>query len=279
MIKSGGLDGLVGGNAAKRSALLATLDKALEQGAKAQRDRASGQIGFFEMIQMEQSEPELPNTKPWTKKEQLNFEKETLGFYASGHPLEDYAAALQGLATVDGGNISERSHGEQVAMGGIVIDLAVRTTKKGDRFALCRLEDQFSSVKIVCWPEQFNKYRAYFEDSKALLVKGKLEVADDGAATIITQEVQPLDGARAFAAQGMLIRLSENTLTGDRLNSLSHLFNTHVGHSTVVLELQTNHHQTVKIRPHQFLRVKITPDLETAINVICPDWEVHFILN
>ncbi len=279
MIKSGGLDGLVGGNAAKRSALLATLDKAMEQGAKAQRDRASGQIGFFEMVSMEQSEPALPHTKPWTKKEQLNFEKETLGFYASGHPLEDYAEALQGLATVDGGNIGERPHGEQVAMGGIVIDLAVRTTKKGDRFALCRLEDQFASVKIVCWPEQFNKYKAHFEDSKALLVKGRLEVADDGAATIITQEVQPLDGARAHAAQGMLIRLLENTLTGERLNLLSQLFNRNAGHSTVMLELQTINHQTVKIRPHQFLRVKITPDLETAIKAICPDWEVHFILN
>lgn len=279
MIKSGGLDGLAGGNAEKRSALLATLDKALEQGAKAQRDRASGQIGFFEMVALEQSEPEISPTKPWTKKEQLNFEKDTLGFYASGHPLEDYAAALQGLATVDGGNIGERLHGDQVAMGGIVIDLAVRTTKKGDRFALCRLEDQFSSVKIVCWPEQFNKYKAHFEDSQALLVKGKLEVADDGAATIITQEVQPLDGARAFAAQGMLIRLSEKTLTGERLHSLSHLFNTNAGHSTVMLEVQTTMHQTVKIRPHQFLRVKITPDLETAIKAICPDWEVHFILN
>jgi DNA polymerase III subunit alpha len=260
MIKSGGADGLAGGDANKRAAMLAVLDKALEHGAKSQRDRASGQIGFFEMMAAEQAEPELPPVKPWTKK-------------------EDYVESLQGLATVDGGNIGERQHGDQVAMGGIVIDLAIRTTKKGDRFALCRLEDQYSSVKIVCWPEQFNKYKAHFEDSKALLVKGKLELAEDGAATIITQEVQPLDGARAFAAQGMLIRLAEKTLTGERLNSLSHLFNTNAGHSTVMLELQTADHQTVKIRPNQFLRVKITPDLETAIKTICPDWEIHFILN
>ena len=218
-------------------------------------------------------------TKPWTKKEQLNYEKETLGFYASGHPLEDYAESLQGLASVDGGNIGDHPPGEQVAMGGMVIDLAIRTTKKGDRFAMFRLEDQFTSIKIVCWPEQFNKYKTHFEDNKALLVKGRLELADDGAATIITQEVQPLDGARAYAAQGMLIRLSEKTLSKDRVNSLNQLFSQHVGHSTVVLELQTTAHQAIKIRPNQFLRVKITPDLETAIKEICPDWEVHFILN
>ena len=279
MTKSGALDGLAGGNSVKRSALFATLDKAMEQGAKSQRDRASGQIGFFEMIPMEESEPDLVACKPWSKKEQLNFEKETLGFYASGHPLEEYRESLQGLATVDGGNIGERPHGEQIAMGGIVIDLAVRTTKKGDRFALFRLEDQFASVKIVCWPEQYNKYKTHIEDGKALLIKGKLEVADDGAATIITQELQPLDGARAFAAQGMLIRLSEKSLIGDRLHSLSRLFNTNAGHSPVTLELHTEQNQTVKIRPNQFLRVKITPDLETSIKEICPDWEVHFILN
>jgi DNA polymerase-3 subunit alpha len=279
MIKSGAMDGVVGGDADKRAALLAVLDRALEQGAKTQRDRASGQIGFFELMPMDETEPELPHTKPWSKKEQLGFEKETLGFYASGHPLEDYVASLQGLANVDGATIGEHPHGDPVAMGGIVIDLAVRTTKKGDRFALFRLEDQFSAVKIVCWPEQFTKYKTHIEDNKALLVKGRLEVADDGAPTIITQEIQPLEGARAYAAQGMTIRLAEKTLTSERVQSLSRLFNQHAGHAPVVLELQTTRAQQIKIRPNQFLRVKITPDLEAQIKAICPDWEVSYQLN
>jgi DNA polymerase-3 subunit alpha len=279
MIKSGALDELVGGESAKRAALLTALDRALEQGAKTQRDRDSGQIGFFDLMPAEQSAPDLPATKPWSKKEQLNFEKETLGFYSSGHPLEDFAEALQGLANVDGGTISERAHGEQVAMGGIVIDLAVRTTKKGDRFALFRLEDQFSSIKIVCWPEQFTKYKALIENDRALLVKGRLEVADDGAATIITQEIQPLEGARAYAANALTLRLAETSLTAERLTALSHLFNLYAGHSLVTLELRLANQQTVKIRPHQFLRVKISPDLEAAIKAICEDWDVTYHLN
>jgi DNA polymerase-3 subunit alpha len=164
-------------------------------------------------------------------------------------------------------------------MGGIVIDLAIRTTKKGDRFALFRLEDQFSAVKVVCWPEQFAKYRGHIEDNKALLVKGRLEVAEDGATTIITQEMQPLESARAYAAQRLTIRLSENTLTKERAQSLSHLFNRHAGHSPVTLELQISAARQIKIRPNQFLRVKITPDLEAEIKAICPDWEVSYLLN
>ncbi|MFN7926368.1 MAG: DNA polymerase III subunit alpha [Blastocatellia bacterium] len=279
MTKSGALDALVGGDGKKRAALLASLDRALEQGAKAQRDRDSGQIGFFDMLAVEEAAPALSEAKPWTKKEQLNFEKDSLGFYASGHPLEDYAEALQGLANVDGSNIAERPHGEQVAMGGIVIDLAVRTTKKGDRFALFRLEDQFTSVKIVCWPEQFNRYKALIEADNALLVKGRLEVADDGSVTIITQELQPLEGARAIAAREMAIKMPEASLTPERLSLLSELFNTNAGHSSVLLELITPTRQVVKIRPHQFLRVKLSPELETKIKQICADWEVSFVLN
>jgi DNA polymerase III subunit alpha len=279
MIKSGALDALVGGQSENRAAMCAMLDRALEHGAKAQRDRASGQIGFFELMAADQVEPSLPATTPWARKEQLNYEKESLGFYASGHPLEDYAAALEGLANVDGGSIGERAHGEQVAMGGIVIDLAVRTTKKGDRFALFRLEDQFAAVKIVCWPEQFNRYKSLLEADAALLIKGRLEVAEDGAGTIIVQELQPLEGARASAAREMTIRMPEVSLTAERLALLSELFNANAGHAMVIFELMTATLQTIKIQPHQFLRIKISSELETRIKMICPEWEVKYVLN
>lgn len=279
MIKSGALDALVAGREEKRAALLAVLDRALEQGAKVQRDRDSGQIGFFEMLPVDDLPPALPETKPWSRKEQLNFEKDSLGFYASGHPLEDYAASLQGLANVDSSKIGERPHGEQVAMGGMVIDLAIRTTKKGDRFALFRLEDQFSSIKVVCWPEQFNRYKSLLEADNALLVKGRLEVGEDGSATIITQELQPLEGARANAARELIIKIPEVSLTTERLTQLQELLHSNAGHASVLLELVTPTLQIVRIRPHQFLRVKISSELEAKIKLICSDWEVGFVLN
>ena len=164
-------------------------------------------------------------------------------------------------------------------MGGMIVDLAIRTTKKGDRFALFRLEDQFTSVKIVCWPEQFNRFKHLIEADNALLVKGRLEVADDGGVTIITQELQPLEGARATAARELTIQIPENSLTADRLSLLSELVNASAGQATVILELITSLQQMVRIRPNQFLRVKITHELETKIKTICPAWEVRYALN
>ena len=279
MIKSGGLDGLVNGKSEQRASLLASMDKVIEQGAKTQRDKESGQIGFFEMIQEEHSGQALVIAKAWTQSEKLNFEKESLGFYASGHPLEAYAESLLGLATADTSSIKEMSHGEIVALGGMVIDLTVRTTKKGDRFALFQIEDQYAAVKVVCWPEQYSKYKAHLEDGKALLIKGKLEVSGEGAVSVITQELQPLDGARASAARAMIIRAEESQITELAIKELSALFNSSAGHSQINFEIRLEDGSMVRIAPHQFLRLKITSDLETKIKNICPEWEVEFLLD
>src|SRR5262249_37587240 len=111
LIKSGAFDG-VGAN---RAALMAVLDKAIEYGARSQRDRLSGQTGLFAALgdtsTAPAEDPALPNVTPWSKKESLALEKEALGFYASGHPLEDYAESIKELTRFDSGNIDEAAHG------------------------------------------------------------------------------------------------------------------------------------------------------------------------
>jgi DNA polymerase III subunit alpha len=278
LIKAGALDELAPQGAAQRAAMLAALDRALESGAKAQRDRASGQGGLFEAMMIQAAEPELPAVKPWTRGEQLTYEKEALGFYASGHPLEDFAPSLQGLANADTSSVAERGAGETVALGGIILDLTVRTTKKGDRFALFRLEDQFGSVKVVCWPEQFNKYKERLADGVAVLVKGRAEIPEEGAVSLIAGEVQPLERARALAAREAVIRFTEASVTPERLAALARVFSEQTGHSPVVFEVATAEGRRVKVRPNQFLRVKISPGFEDAVKAIAPEWELEYVV-
>jgi DNA polymerase III subunit alpha len=279
LIKAGALDELAPRGAEQRSAMLAALDRALEAGAKAQRDQASGQGGLFAMEAVAAAEPDLPAVKPWTRREQLEYEKEAMGFYASGHPLEDYAASLAGLATAETSTVAERGAGEAVAIGGILLDLNVRTTKKGDRFALFRLEDQFGSVKIVCWPEQFNKYKDRLVDGSAVLVRGRAEVPDEGAPSVIAQEIQPLERARALAAREVILRLTEASVTPERVESLSRVFSEQTGHSPVVFDLLTADSRRVRMRPNQFMRVKIGPGFEDAVKAIAPEWELEYVLD
>jgi DNA polymerase-3 subunit alpha len=263
-----------------RASLFAALDRAIEHGGRTQRDRASGQGGLFVQAATATTafdEPPLPAVKAWSRKEMLAFEKETLGFYASGHPLEDYT--LRGLVNADSSNLAQHAHSESVAMGGIVTDLAIRVTKKGDRFALFRLEDQYGAVKIICWPEQFNRYRGLLEDNHAVLVKGRLELSDDGVATLVTQEVQALEGARAKAAKLMLLKLPEASITNDRLCALGELLESAHGETPVSFEIVTRDGLLTRVRPKQFLRVKLSPSLTDAITRLGQDWEIDLVLS
>lgn len=275
LIKAGAFDSL----GAHRASHLAAVDRAIEFGARSQRDRASGQGGLFTTLAAAEPSdgPPLPVVAPWSRKELLAHEKEALGFYASGHPLSDYSETIRGLANFDSGRIAERAHGDGVGMGGMITDLTVRTTKKGDRFALFRLEDQFGSVKVVCWPEQFNRYRHLIQGDQVILARGRLELSDEGEATIIAQEVLALESARAQAARLVIVRLDEGAITEGQLSALEELFNSESGEVGVVFEVASGA-EVIRVRPHQFLRVSVTPHLTDGIKTICPAWGVELVI-
>ena len=277
LVKSGAFDTV----STNRAAVFAVIDRAIDHGARAQRDRASGQAGLFSIAAAAPAfeEPVLPEVAQWSRKEVLAFEKETLGFYASGHPLDDYVESLQGLANLDGGKLAEHHPHEVAAMGGVILDSAVRTTKKGDRFALFRLEDQYGGVKVVCWPEQFNRYRSLIQNDQAVLVKGRLEVSEEGAATMIAQEIQALENARARAAKMIILRVAEDSLTAERLKALDNLLGGQQGQAPVVFEVVTKDRLVARLRAHQFLRVNITSQLTEAIKAIYQEWETVLVLN
>jgi len=275
LIKSGAFDGV----APNRAAMMSVLDRAIEYGARAQRDKLSGQTGLFAAVTTAAvEEPALPSVPAWGKKESLAFEKEALGFYASGHPLEDYTEAIKGLTRFDNGNIEEAAHGDHVALGGIIVDLATKTTKKGDRFALFRLEDQYGAVKVVCWPEQFNRHKSLLQSDEVVLVRGRLELSDEGAATIVAQEIHQLERARSSAARAIIVRMPERSVTAMGLASLGDLVSKHQGSASVLLQVETDDDMVVHLRPQQFFRVNVSPELTAEIEKIADNWQVELVV-
>jgi DNA polymerase-3 subunit alpha len=278
LIKSGAFDA-VGPN---RAAMMAVLDKTIEYGARAQRDKMSGQGGLFaEVVDAANdhtADPGLLDVPPWSKKESLAFEKESLGFYASGHPLEDYAESIRGLTQFDSGNLAEATHGGQVAMGGIIIDLLMKTTKKGDRFAMFKLEDQYGAVKVVCWPEQFNRYKSLIQSDEVVLVRGRLELSDEGDVTIIAQEIHQLERARSSAAWGIVVKMSERTVTEQNLAKLRDVVSRHQGTASVLIEVVTADGVTARLRPQQFFRVNVSPELTREIESLGEHWQIEFLV-
>src|SRR4030095_3783733 len=226
LVKSGACDSLVGDAAANgqpsslrqtRAQLFASIDRACEHGSRTPRDKDLGPEGLFGVSEDEVSGPvsvRLPDVPPWTEIEQLNYEKESLGLFWSGHPVDRYATDLHlyGARTTAELNIrkepapvpDEGEEGaasaapvaqpptrvaEDISIGGIVSALRPLKTRKGDRMCVFMLEDATGSVEVVVFPEAFKQYgHSASDNGQMVLVKGRFE-RDDDSARVLAAEI------------------------------------------------------------------------------------------
>src|SRR6185295_14994438 len=116
--------------------------------------------------------------------------------------------------------------GTRVSVGGIINDLQPRTTKKGDRFALLRLEDEAGGTKCVLWPETFRKYSALVKNELPVIISGRLEISEDNPPSIIVDQVQALD--EVMKTKEMVVVSVPAAADAEQLfDDILHLFNTH----------------------------------------------------
>ncbi|HUK91984.1 MAG TPA: DNA polymerase III subunit alpha [Blastocatellia bacterium] len=264
LIRAGAFDSL----GASRSRLFAGIDIAVESGQRVQRSLETGQVDLFAAFaQLEEHvpDPPLPEAPDWPHTEMLRGEKETLGFYISGHPLSKHEHALKDFATTDVDRLSGLGHGAQVALGGIVMEMNLRTTKKGDRFALFQLEDRFGSVKIVAWPDVFAKANGRLKDDEAVLVRGRLEIDDGGAVSVIAEEIAPLENIRERSAKAVVIHMPAAALNNSAIEKLYQALDSNRGEISVTFNIELPDGALVQVRPNHFVRVKVTPELTNSI--------------
>jgi DNA polymerase III subunit alpha len=297
LIKAGAFDSLVKGtqyeslpSTALRPRLMAAIDAACEYGARAQRDREQGQGGLFGEVEQADAIADpagavvLPEARPWTETEQLSFEKETLGLYWSGHPVDRYAAALRefGAKTVvELADAQPLAEGESwgpggrkpieadTAIGGIVAACRQLKTRKGDRMAVFTLEDHVGGVEVVVFPEAYQRAAGLVETGTLVLVRGKLE-KDDETVRILASEIAPLDSVRERIAREVAIHLRKPADRGT-LETLGEIFSRHRGDRKVSFEVETGeapNRLRVRVDVGSQIRVRPSPALINDIEQV-----------
>ena len=266
-----------------RARLFACVDKALARGATARRDRDSKQVDMFGFVTTdaaESEEPPLPVTgvEPWTHKDLLTREKAAIGFYVSGHPLEDFIEKIDQLNCVPISELGGVEQNSRVKIVGISSDFVVRNTKKGDRYAMFRLEDLTGAgVKCVLWPEAFKTKGADAADDAMLVAVGRCE--GEGSLTIVCDEVTALDRARVPMTNGKPTyqggRLRANALiiefpTCDDVlragETVADLLMAHPGDCEVFIDLHlAEENLTVRTKTAQFARVAPNKQLQETL--------------
>jgi DNA polymerase III subunit alpha len=287
LVKAGAFDSMAVGNtelsglpsSALRPRLLATIDAACEHGARHQRDALEGQAQLFGACGDADGQDEgtdslravtLQNAAPWSETEQLAFEKETLGLYWSGHPVDRYAAELKALGAHSVGELGEvpvnGSRGDQwgpggakpiepnASIGGIVATCRQLKTRKGDRMAVFTLEDAQGSVEVIAFPETYQRSAALIETGTLVLVRGKLE-RDDESMRVLASEIVAMDSLCERLAREVAIRVkapAERSV----FEALGEVCSRHRGDRRISFEIELSSNQ-VPLRVHAAVSAQV----------------------
>jgi DNA polymerase III subunit alpha len=225
LIKSGAMDCF-----GRRAQLMQALDTAIEQAQKAQRDAESGQHGLFGVFAdetAEQASDALPNTPDWDEHIRLAAEKEILGFFITGHPMEKYKEKLADLNALSTEDISamKRSTGkdEFIQTAGLISGLRVAKSRRGELWAQAALEDMSGKVELLVFPEAYKKLAEKVKLEVPVLIRGGVRIEEGANPKVTANEIIPLDEARVPMPKALRIRIplaNANDGTVDALHTL-----------------------------------------------------------
>jgi hypothetical protein len=199
LIKAGAFDSLQN----TRAGLLASLDQAMEGGQRRQRDREEGQVSLFDALgggEGASQAPSAPSVPPaarlpeWPQEEMLAFEREVLGFYLSGHPLEQYRAVAGRIGALNAADLAARPTGARVLLLGQVSAFSESATKSGNRMAFATLELVDGSVPLTIFPEPYRTCAVALRHKGPVIVKGRADDSDKGR-VVLAEEIKPLEDA------------------------------------------------------------------------------------
>jgi DNA polymerase-3 subunit alpha len=261
LIKAGALDSL-----GKRGPLMAAVDKAMERAQKAQKDAAQGQTGLFGLFNESpapgQSNDDLPHVPDWEETERLANEKEVLGFFVSGHPMDKYAEKLRNLTGVITTSEAlerkppERTWGKQldpadeIQVAGMIVGLRVQKSKRDQKqYAQAALEDTTGKIDLICFSRDYERLQGQLKIEAPVLVRGVLMGDDDAAPKISVSSVMALEDVQVKLPAGVRIRLNLDRVTEEMFVELKSAADAAPGPGKVMLHLEKKGEYAVILEP------------------------------
>ncbi len=274
LVKAGACDSLTpgdpapGGAGAWRARLVAAIDRAIEHGARRQRDRDKGQSELFAEAEGALAlAASLPSAPAWSEVQQLAFEKEALGLYLSGHPVDRHAAALRAFGARRLADCQTPQ--SDVWVGGIVGALRHLKTKRGDRMAAFVLDDATGTVEVVVFPETFARTRLLLENDALVVVRGRLE-RDEESARLIASEIQPITVVRERVTREVAVQLTVPPHDRSTFEALAGVLERHRGDRRVALEVELrNEAHPLRVRADLAVRVQPSERLVAEVEQVC----------
>jgi DNA polymerase-3 subunit alpha len=240
LIKSGAMDCF-----GRRAQLMHALDSAIEQAQKAQRDAESGQHGLFGVFAdetAEQANDALPNVPDWDEHTRLAAEKEILGFFITGHPMEKYKdklADLHALSTEEIAAMKKSTNkDENITTAGLISGLRVAKSRRGELWAQAALEDMSGKVELLVFPEAYRKLAEKVKLEIPVLIRGGVRIEEGANPKVTANEIIPLDEARVPLPRALRIRIPLAIANDSTVDALHALCNERKGEAKVLFDVE-----------------------------------------
>jgi DNA polymerase-3 subunit alpha len=245
---------------------MASVDKAMERAQKAQKDAAQGQAGLFglfdESPKAGQGGDDLPHVPDWEEAERLANEKEVLGFFVSGHPLDRYAEKLHNLPSVIPVSEAlerkppERRWGTQtdpadeIQVAGLIMGLRVQKSKRDQKlYAMASLEDATGKIALICFSRDYEKLSEQLKIEAPVVVRGVLMGDDDAAPKISVSSIQALEDVNVKLPDGVRIRINLDHATEELFAALKSAADAAPGPGKIMLHLEKMGEYSVILEP------------------------------
>ncbi len=217
LIKSGSMDCF----GEERAALMASLDEALKQAEQMSKNLSFGQSDLFQHFELSTPRQPLIMVRPWSTEERLQGEKESLGTYLSGHPLEALEPELKKLRVIKFNEIPTHKKDGKCVVAGLVVSLRTLQTKNGDRMAVVMLDDRFNRFEVTLFPDTYTAFRELLVKDQLLIIEGN--AAPDtytGGMKVRAQTLHTFASARALFAKKINISLPKDKLSAGLITQL-----------------------------------------------------------
>ena len=253
LVKAGAFDA----TGARRSQVAAVLERALSLGQSAAKDRSAGQLGLFGAAAAEETAPDYPDEPDWPERDQLAWEREHIGYYATNHPLAKHERRLRLLANARTADLDEVPDRTAVTLGGMIRGLRTSIVRKGRnegrRMGFFELEDFSGTVECVVFARTYPALEPLLEPDRIVLIEGKVD-RNRESPSVHVDKLVPIEEAKRVMAQGVLVRLK--AIQGDVLDRLKQTVSASAGELPLVLEFEPE--------PHTLARVKAGPSWGVA---------------
>ena len=274
LIMAGALDSMPGGRKQK----LEALDPALRRAARRQRDAQRGQRGLFEEGP-EEGVPEvpLPEVTPWDEAERLAHEKEMLGLYLTGHPMNRYRRVLRWLGPDECRNLTARGDDSVVAICGVVHGLKTVTTRASGRvMAFLQLEDFSGNCEVILFPESYEEHRSLLNSGEEILfIAGRVSAKEGKEMKVILEKAYSLSRACSTLIRSLRVGIPAD-LSQEKAQALLELVRQHPGRTPLHLQIHRGDFQTeldatrAAVAPVPQLLLGLTDLLgEEAVHPLC----------